>query len=253
MQMKKYFIMMLILFLYSYSAAQYVHVDGSGTGNRTQGTGWADAIPLDTLSVVTFVPPIVVFIRGNCTVTRNIDLSASDGTAINPISIIGVLGSTTHEGSSVVASDYSVITDTASMPYCNFQTYTLTLGDNYNTRGIKLTSSGANAITTGAENNIQECIIYNNYNSTAGRYCLLVNNYTTINNCIFTAKKGASYGINIFGASIYIENCYFYDFTDATKGKAILISSTRSVITKCAFKNCIVGIDVGTQDYTKVS
>lgn len=251
---KRNFIRILLLILVSsvLGAIQYIHVDAQyGTGNSGEGTGWADAVNLDTLAVMTITAPAVVYIRGDGSPSGNVNLSTQDGTDLDPILITGVLSGTTDEGSAVTYSSFSKITDTAAMPLLDFDVYNFTAGDYTITRGIAISSAITGVVTVGNYAEISECWIRNDYSGTAGRNCVACGTYLYIHNCILSAS--AAHGIYTSTATV-IENNTFVDFTDdLSQGRyAIWLGTGLCVIVGNKFKNCSVGIELGTQDYNRV-
>lgn len=251
----KVIIMILLMFAINFkgtSAIHFIHVDAtSGTGNRAEGTGWSDAVNLDTLSVMTITPPAVIYIRGDGTPNGDVNISLQDGSEINPILMTGVLSATTDEGSNITYSSFTKITDTASMPLLNFSVYNFQIGDWYRVRGLSIISAKTGVLSVGASCGVYECWIRNNYTGTAGRNCVTCGNYLYIHNSIFSAP--AAHGIYPFPYGI-IENSTFIDFTDdQSLGRhAIWLGGGGVTIKGCKFKNCKIGIELGTQDYVKI-
>lgn len=253
--MKKRNLIRILLFTLISSAfgvIQYIHVDAQyGTGNSGEGTGWADAVNLDTLAVMTITAPAVVYIRGDGSPNGNVNISGQDGTDLNPILITGVLSGTTDEGSAVAYSSFARISDTAAMPFLDFDVYNLNVGDYTTVRGISIVSAVTGVITIGGASEVSECWVRNDYSGTAGRNCIACGNYAYIHNAILSAP--ASHGVYTSTAS-FIENCVFVDFTDdLSQGRyAIWLGTGGAIIIGNKFKNCSVGIELGTQDYNKV-
>jgi hypothetical protein len=245
---------LIILFKLSmlFGQINYYHVDAAaGTGDRTEGTGWADAVNLDTLAVMTLTAPAVIYIRGDGTPNGDVDISSQDGTATDPILVTGVLENTTDEGSSVPYSSFAKINDTATMPLLDFSIYNFQFGDYYHIRGLSVISEKTGVVYPGVSSELFECWIRNDYVGTAGRQCVSTLNYTYIHNCIFSAP--AAHGISTF-ADCIIQKCTFIDFTDdLSQGRyAITCAANKPIIIGNKFKNCKAGINIGTQDYARV-
>lgn len=246
---------LIILFNISMLSAQinFFHVDAaSGTGDRTEGTGWADAVNLDTLAVMTLTAPAVIYIRGDGSPNGDVNISTQDGTVTEPILITGVLSSTTDEGSAVAYSSFAKITDTAAMPFLDFDVYNFYVGDFTHIRGISIISEKTGVLTIPLGCEVSECYIRNDYSGTSGRQCVANNqNYMYIHNCILSAP--ACHGIYAFPYA-HIENCTFIDFTDdLSQGRyAIWLGSGGVLVKGCKFKNCKTGIEIGTQDNVRI-
>lgn len=245
--------LVLIILIFSMLQAQnYYHVDAaSGTGDRTEGTGWADAVNLDTLAVMTLTAPAVIYIRGDGSPNGDVNISTQDGTEINPILVTGVLSGTTDEGAALEYSSFAKITDTAAMPFLDFDVYNFQVGDWYIVRGIAIVSEKTGVLYPGTNSEVYECWIQNDYSSTAARQCLTTLNYTYVHNCIFSAP--AAHGVYTATGCI-VEKCTFIDFTDdLSLGRyAISVGAGLPFITGNKFKNCKTGINIGTQDYARI-
>jgi len=219
---------------------RYWHVAADGTGGRDLGASWAadTAITLDTLGVSTLTAGDVIFVKGGThTLHAAIDKSAMDGTAISPITIIGVKAGTTNVGSAVVESDFAA--DTSDRAYISTATYAFKVGDFYIIKNLNVAGDATNLVNIGANSQIDWCRITQTSTSSTARYMLSAGDGSIVARCEFIGAK--SNGISILGG-VRVKYNQFHNLKDATYGIGILISDRGTCIANNVFSGVTTAI-----------
>lgn len=208
------------------------HVASDGTGNRTQGTTWASAINWDTLKVVletalAMTAGDTFYVKGGTyTFTAAIDFSTTyDGTGASPNVFIGVKSATTNEGAAIVYSDWAV--DSASRPFFDCATFTLTPGDYTIFRNFNFSGEATRVVYLQTACLMENCDVTQDYASSIARYCVTAGSGSSIISCHFQSPHGAGLALLGYNRVLY---CRLLNFPDATNGKAIVNGGNGNVI-----------------------
>ena len=232
----------------------YYHVTASGAGDNS-GDSWANAMGLSDFETsiegggaqAVSAGDTYWVKEGTYTLTDTIDSNLQDGTATEPISIIGVVSGTTNEGSNVTQSDWA--TGANRPDFVGSDSYYFRVGNYYIVRNITNESGATNAFYTGQYNVVENCKFVNDYGATNARHALRCDAYTAVTNCEMSADNT----IGIYAtAGLKLKFCYIHDIPTASRAAIFLISNNITV-TFCIFDNCAIGIDFNTTQTSDIS
>lgn len=234
----------------------YKHADNNSAGGGN-GSSWdlagANAAyteaELETFLETAVVAGDVVFVKdGTFTQDSAIDCSARDGTAVSPISLIGVKAGTTNTGANVVYSDWS--RDAADRPFIDGTTFYFGVGDYYIVRNIEFQSSNALAFRAGSYCLLENCKFENDDAVAGAEYGLSLASYNRVINCEITSAN--CNGITTSTSNIFKYN-YLHDMTAAAQGSALVLGGHGNRMQFNIFDDCTLGINGTTRRYTDVT
>lgn len=183
------------------------------TGDGTGGS-WANAIKtaaaMDTLLDTTVAAGDVVYVKQSTwTLTEALGATARDGTALDPICIVGVKDGTTDEPPPLSAWSDTNLTSSSGedRPIFSAGAYTISLGDYWKVFNIKITGSASTVITGGNTNVFYNCYVENS-SGTANRTALAAG---TQSSCILTECKSTNGYSLSFGSGGKMVFCYVHD------------------------------------------
>lgn len=180
-------------------AVTYYHADTGGSGTAPYDT-WAKAINtadiLESVLESTITDSDILYIKSNFTETgSHWDCNANDGTAILPITIIGVKAATTNEGANVTFADWADANMSGGAddrPTIAMGAYIFTTGDYWKLCNIILTGTATSVIVAGAS-----CTFFNckstNSSGTPTRIAFNGGAYTFIINCEGISTNGTAF------------------------------------------------------------
>lgn len=212
----------------------YIHLSPAGAGLKN-GADWNNAHDLASL-LAAGAPAAgrVLFVKeGTYTLTANIDWSATAGTSVNPIMVLGVKSGTTNVGASVVYSDWAVLS--TNFPFVDMVTYSWRFGVLTRTEGIFFQGSATYAVQTGNNATVKNCKFDNDNAASTSNYILFPNANSAVVYCEFLSAKGR--GLNSTMGANFIAYNYFHDFADATNGVAVGAGAYDTIINNI-FDNC---------------
>ena len=221
------------------------HVASDGTGTAEEGTTWATAINIDTLEKVletTVVAGDVFFVKGGTyTIISEINASATPGTKTNPISLIGVKPTTSHEGDQITYTDWAV--DSVDMPLFQLASVKLVTGNYYRLYNLHCQGDIAYTVTAASYSIVYNCYFNQTHNSAQRRYVLSISNSTCVLGCVF--RSALNNGI-FSGNYNLIKDCLF------RQNKTGIFASAGSVLISNVFTSCSTGISLEGYDYGRL-
>ena len=238
--------LLLVMLLAStvYGAADYLHVTVAGATTQ-DGQTWATAFSLaDFVSDMTNGAEAgdVYYIKsGTYTMAAGEPiyvLSGHDGTAANPITLIGVLSTTTHEDANVVAADYAYGTD---RPYfdCATNTEEFRVNDYYIYKGLRFLTDSTNGIVGDIGMTFVNCSSTNNKNDSISYEAFTLNGVgASMFSCEATSPSGTA--VKTTGANHIITNCYIHDSAVAITATSYGFTFTGNVVDTCP-----IGLELG--------
>ena len=215
------------------AATMYVTAAGAGTKD---GTTWAKAMgeaEFETdLEGGAEAGDIYYVQAGNYTLDSAYDSSARDGTAVAPISIIGVKAATSAEPPTY--SDWSPVGD-ADRPTFVCAANAVTFGDFYKLYNTIWTGTGTNVVAFGTF-----CVAYNmksTNSGTATKNALWGNSGINYICCEGISTNGIAFAAGVHGNCLI--NCYLHDSTTLI---SISVSTLYCTILNTVIDTAITGI-----------
>ena len=237
-------------------ATTYLHVTPTGSGTK-DGITWAKAMDLaawKTHMTNTVVADTIYYVAGGTyTFTSNFDTTRAGSPT--PIVICGVKSGTTHEGATVVYSDWAMGND---RPVLVFAAYASSWGPSWEFKNLISTMTTISGFVFGDTGAAFNCTFINS-SITAGRIALTSSKKCDIYGCECISYKGTGL---IIDDNTNVYACYFHDSgtgVDATTGnnnKNIVMcvidtmsvvgvnfgSGSSSFVTNNTIRNCLTGI-----------
>ena len=219
--MKRLAIILMLLASVAYGASDYLHVTVAGAGNN-DGQTWANAFSLSD-----FITDVndnseagdVYYIKsGTYTMAAGepiyITTTDHDGTAQAPISLIGVLSTTTNEDGAIDGDDYAYGTD---RPYfdCSTNTEEFRVSDYWIFSNLSFLTNSGSGIIGYVSQLFVNCKAYNNKNTANYPAFSLRGTGAGAFSCEAYSDSGIS--LDLSGASHTVANCYLHDSTQAIK------------------------------------
>jgi hypothetical protein len=259
-------VLAFVLLAWSFSSAaitNYYHVKTDGTGSIADSADtWADAWNEDTLKkyleASVAAGSVFYVLQGSYVLPATIDFSLLDGTAVSPITFIGVKTGTTDTASAIDTSDWSRVKwqtwDTASAPSINCGDYQFKTGDYTVVKNLKFygasPGTGSYVFYNGIGNTQENCVFNCNYGSSASRYALYAGAYSVTENCVLLSANCK--GMSAASSSCRIIGNVFSGFADATNGIAIAVNGHGGIIANNMFASNMTSVLLVSFDYTTV-
>lgn len=227
--------------VYKYTAA--------GGGGSKDGSTWANAFDEAAFETAiesgSLAADTIFFIKGG-TYTLNsayaMTVAGNDGL---PITLLGVLSTTTNTGANVTYSDWAFGAD---RPLFACGAYSITTTAYVRLENIIFTTAANPGITTGQKNLVRNCKFTNTYNG-AGQFAIVTADGFSALNCEFEGT-GATKSSAISGVGAYelIVNCYFNNLN-----YGISFTAVANTVLNCIFNTCVIGIELADRYYITVA
>lgn len=227
-------------------ALTYHYVTTTGADDKSGGD-WAHAMDLAAFYTdfgTVAAGDVYVFAGGTYNLTADIT-STTDGTATDPIVILGVTAGTTHEGSAITASDFAtganrpLFTDGGSA-------YGFTLDDYCVVMNIIIESTDTYALRADSHCVIRNNKVTQNYTDSASRFGIYCGSGGVsgtggvVIDCEVTGPSCSNGIYASYGTTILFN--YIHDLTAASTIGAKMYNSGCPVLFNI-FDNCVVGLD----------
>lgn len=219
----------------------YYHVTTAGADTKT-GADWAHAMDWAAFKAYYEDTPadgdIIYFKEGTYTVSASVNGSTSgDATVAAPITFIGVVSATTHEGADVVLTDWAT---GAARPIFSCGANNITIGDYTKIYNIKNTSSNYNAFIGGAG-----CLFYNCYfeNTASNGVCVNTGTYAKFIHC--ELEGGATATALSAGAGSFALFCLMRDTGTGVGGGGVSLIN-------CIIDTCPTGVSVAAYTHSLI-
>lgn len=223
----------------------YYHVTSSGAGDNS-GDSWGNAMAesdFETHLEGSLAAGEVFFVKeGTYTLDSAYNFSANDGTAVSPISIIGVKSGTTNEGANVVYTDWARAA--ANRPFFDTGTYKIQTGDYTHIRNISVQGDVSNVLHFGTYGLLENCKVEHDAATGQAEYCIYAPYAMRIINCEITAPN--AYGIASEGGMILI-NSYIHDVQGST-GYGVRLVGAGCCVAFNILDACKLGVDLGANN-----
>jgi len=218
-------------------AITYHHVTVAGAGDNS-GDSWANAMALsdfDTDLASASAGDVYFVKEGSYNLTGDLS-TGTNGTAAEPVCIIGVLSGTTHEGQAIDDSDFAT---GANRPVFDCGGYFIGLSDYGRIHNIIAESSDTYAIKVDSHGIIYNCKAHNDYGSSGAKYGI----YTSDSNVRFINCEASSANGNALSSDSQskVFFCYLHDCTDGTYGIGIRAVGEYITVLFCIFDALRVG------------
>jgi len=220
-------------------AEYYTTQAGAGLKN---GNDWANAFDEPALEVHLEGAGVAGdhhwIMDGTYTLDSDINSSARAGSAVSPISIIGVKAGTTNEPP--VYSDWSRAD--ADRPFFDCAVFEFRVGARYIIRNISLQGSDTNVLYVGNRSIVENCKIENDNGIAAAKRCLNMSIYSiAYNNEIFSTNTNGIYTTGF----ARIKFNYIHDMSQAAQGIGLNVVGDGVVAEFNIFDNCTTGVNSG--------
>ena len=246
--MKKILLAVLLVLLPSlaWGAAQVYYVTGAGAGDKSGGT-WATAMgeaEFETDLEGNAEAGDIYYVLGGETLTLDsaYDSSLKDGTAVAPISIIGVKAATTAEPPTY--SDWPAVGSADRPTFDCVADYNIIFGDYYKVfNAIFDGTHGSTRVTSGVSGIFYNCKV-DNGTATASQYALSVGSYSAVIGCELICDAGYCHGM---GNSCSLLYSYLHDSVDgviATGGSIVAFCVLDTMTSRGVIINTGLGIKV---------
>lgn len=218
---------------------RYMIQGGAGLRN---GVGWANAFDEPAYEIwkegVLLAGWAVWIMDGAYIADSDIDSNARDGTAVNPISEIGVKAGTTNEPP--IHSDWSI--DEADKPFFDMVTFTFRIGRYERVRNISFQGSNTFMVYGDYYDVFENCKFDNDWVASANRMAIYTGGGNNkIYNCEITSANCT--GIRLFNACT-VKWCYIHDCPDAAFGTGIFFfNGGNNIIEYNIIADCEIGIE----------
>lgn len=216
---------------------KYVAAGGAGAKDGAAWSSAYDEAAFETaIESGSLATDTIFFIKsGTYTLDSAYVMSVNGGYNL-PIVFIGVLSTTTNEGTSVVYSDWAFGTD---RPLFACAAYSITLTQYVYLKNIRFTTTANPGITMGGGNLIHTCKFTNGYNG-SGQYAIVTANGFNALNCEFEGTGATkSSGVSGVGTSSLFVNCYFNALN-----YGINFTGAQGVVLNCIFNTCVIGVEI---------